>query len=184
MEIVEDEHQDGRDGSYPECYRKDHRGLSVAQARDHAIDTIASEWKNLNKECFRLYHLSASSFKRASLNLARITPLMYDYDDNQRLPVLEEARQFLRTSTIEAFWQQVIQRSHTSVVVCFGHIVDHALGINSQNCMIGHTVYEPVEKFSIKTSFLNWFVVFWIHRQPLCESKAAGGCLIDACLEK
>ncbi|KAK4381693.1 Tricyclene synthase Oc15, chloroplastic [Sesamum angolense] len=92
---AKDEHQDGRDGSYPECYRKDHRGLSVAQARDHAIDTIASEWKNLNKECFRLYHLSASSLKRASLNLARITPLMYDYDDNQRLPVLEEYVKFM-----------------------------------------------------------------------------------------
>ncbi|KAL0363278.1 UNVERIFIED_CONTAM: Tricyclene synthase Oc15, chloroplastic [Sesamum calycinum] len=92
---AKDEHQDGRDGSYPECYRKDHRGLSVAQARDHAIDTIASEWKNLNKECFHLYHLSASSFKRASLNLARITPLMYDYDDNQRLPVLEEYVKFM-----------------------------------------------------------------------------------------
>ncbi|KAL0353199.1 UNVERIFIED_CONTAM: Tricyclene synthase Oc15, chloroplastic [Sesamum angustifolium] len=95
LENAKDEHQDGRDGSYSECYRKDHRGLSVAQARDHAIDTIASEWKNLNKECFRLYHLSASSFKRASLNLARITPLMYDYDDNQRLPVLEEYVKFM-----------------------------------------------------------------------------------------
>ncbi|KAL0398704.1 UNVERIFIED_CONTAM: Tricyclene synthase Oc15, chloroplastic [Sesamum radiatum] len=92
---AKDEHQDGRDGSYLDCYRKDHRGLSVAQARDHAIDTIASEWKNLNEVCFRLDHRSASSFKRASLNLARITPLMYDYDDNQRLPVLEEYVKFM-----------------------------------------------------------------------------------------
>ncbi|XP_011096134.1 tricyclene synthase Oc15, chloroplastic-like isoform X1 [Sesamum indicum] len=48
---AKDEHQDGRDGSYTECYRNDHRGLSMAQARDHVIDAITSEWKSLNKEC-------------------------------------------------------------------------------------------------------------------------------------
>ncbi|KAL0353200.1 UNVERIFIED_CONTAM: Tricyclene synthase Oc15, chloroplastic [Sesamum angustifolium] len=92
---AEDEHQDGRDGSYVECYRKDHRGLSKAQARGHVIDTIASKWKSLNKECFcRLNHFSASPFKRAALNGARMVPLMYGYDDNQRLPVLEEYVKF------------------------------------------------------------------------------------------
>ncbi|KAK4439283.1 Tricyclene synthase Oc15, chloroplastic [Sesamum alatum] len=92
---AQDEHQDGRDGSYIECYRKDHRGLSMAQARDHVIDTIASEWKNLNKECFCLKHFPASYFKRAALNSARIVPLMYGYDEKQRLPVLEEHVKFI-----------------------------------------------------------------------------------------
>ncbi|KAK4399009.1 Tricyclene synthase Oc15, chloroplastic [Sesamum angolense] len=88
---AEDEHQDGRDGSYVECYRKDHRGLSKAQARRHVIDTIASKWKSLNKECLcRLNHFSAAPFKRAALNGARMVPLMYGYDDNQRLLVLED----------------------------------------------------------------------------------------------
>ncbi|KAK4439287.1 Tricyclene synthase Oc15, chloroplastic [Sesamum alatum] len=92
---AQDEHQYGRDGSYIECYRKDHRGLSMAQARDHVIDTIASEWKNLNKECFCLKHFPASYFKRAALNSARIVPLMYGYDEKQRLPVLEKHVKFI-----------------------------------------------------------------------------------------
>ncbi|KAK4439282.1 Tricyclene synthase Oc15, chloroplastic [Sesamum alatum] len=92
---AEDEHQDGRDGSYVECYRKDHQGLSMERARRHVSDTIASEWKSLNKECFCLNHFTASSFKRASLNVARMVPLMYGYDDNQQLPVLEEYVKFV-----------------------------------------------------------------------------------------
>ncbi|KAK4439279.1 Tricyclene synthase 0e23, chloroplastic [Sesamum alatum] len=92
---AKDGNEDGTDGSYIDFYMKDHPGLSMAQAQDHVIDTIASEWKSLNKECFRLNHFSASSFKRASLNLARIIPLMYDYDDNQRLPVLEDYVKFM-----------------------------------------------------------------------------------------
>ncbi|KAL0398705.1 UNVERIFIED_CONTAM: Tricyclene synthase Oc15, chloroplastic [Sesamum radiatum] len=91
---AKDEHQDGRDGSYMECYRNDHRGLSMAQAQDHVIDTIASEWKSLNKECFCLNHFSTSYFRRAALNAARIVPLMYGYDEKQQLPVLEEHVKF------------------------------------------------------------------------------------------
>ncbi|KAG8385680.1 hypothetical protein BUALT_Bualt03G0070300 [Buddleja alternifolia] len=94
---AKDEHQDGgKDGSYYiECYMKDHLGLPLAQAREHVVDMIANEWKSLNKECFRLNHPGASSFKRASLNLARIVSLMYSYDDNHRLPVLEEYVKFM-----------------------------------------------------------------------------------------
>ncbi|EYU33923.1 hypothetical protein MIMGU_mgv11b022451mg [Erythranthe guttata] len=53
---------------------------------------IASEWKLLNKECFDINQFSAelSFYREACLNLARLVPLMYSYDDNQRLPVLEE----------------------------------------------------------------------------------------------
>ncbi|KAL3850833.1 hypothetical protein ACJIZ3_012715 [Penstemon smallii] len=94
---AKDEHQDGKDGSYVECYRKENVGLSVEQAREHVNDMVASEWKRLNKECFfNLNHVvSASSFIKASLNLARMVPLMYSYDDNQRLPVLEEYVNFM-----------------------------------------------------------------------------------------
>ncbi|KAL3839185.1 hypothetical protein ACJIZ3_023776 [Penstemon smallii] len=88
---AKDEHQDGKDGSYVECYRKENVGLSIEQAREHVNDMVASEWKRLNKECFfNLNHVSsASSFIKASLNLARMVPLVYSYDENQRLPVLE-----------------------------------------------------------------------------------------------
>ncbi|XP_020554075.1 tricyclene synthase Oc15, chloroplastic-like [Sesamum indicum] len=92
---AKDEHQDGRDGSYTEYYRNDHPGLSMAQARDHVIHAIASEWKSLNKECFGLNHFSASHFTRAALNFARIVPLMYGYDENKQLPVLEEHVKFI-----------------------------------------------------------------------------------------
>ncbi|KAK4399016.1 Tricyclene synthase 0e23, chloroplastic [Sesamum angolense] len=96
--------EDGTDGSYIDLYMKDHPGLSVAQARERAVDIIASQWKSLNKECFRLnQYFSASSFTKASLNLARIVPLMYDYDEDQRLPVLEEYVKFTlfnQTNTI------------------------------------------------------------------------------------
>ncbi|KAL0408493.1 UNVERIFIED_CONTAM: Tricyclene synthase 0e23, chloroplastic [Sesamum radiatum] len=85
-----DEQQDGQDGSYITCYMKDEPNVSVKQARQHVVDMILNEWRNLNHECFRLNHFSASCFKRSSLNLARMVPLMYAYDENQRLPLLEE----------------------------------------------------------------------------------------------
>ncbi|KAL2495268.1 S-(+)-linalool synthase [Forsythia ovata] len=88
---VADEQQDGNDGSYIECYMKENPGSTIEIAREHAVDMISSEWKHLNKECFRInQNSSISSFTKASLNLARMGPLMYSYDDNQRLPVLEE----------------------------------------------------------------------------------------------
>ncbi|KAL2495270.1 S-(+)-linalool synthase [Forsythia ovata] len=88
---AKDEQQDGNDGSYIECYMKENPGSTIEIAREHVVDMISSEWKRLNKECFRLnQNSSMSSFIKASLNLARMVPLMYSYDDNQQLPVLEE----------------------------------------------------------------------------------------------
>ncbi|KAL2475530.1 S-(+)-linalool synthase [Abeliophyllum distichum] len=88
---AKDEQQDGNDGSYIECYMKDNPGSTIEIAREHVVDLISSEWKCLNKECFRLnQNSSISSFTKAALNLARMVPLMYSYDDNQGLPVLEE----------------------------------------------------------------------------------------------
>ncbi|KAL2475532.1 S-(+)-linalool synthase [Abeliophyllum distichum] len=88
---AKDEQQDGNDGSYIECYMKENPGSTVENVRKHVVDMISSEWKNLNKECFRLnQNSSMSSFTKASLNLARMVPLMYSYDDNQQLPILEE----------------------------------------------------------------------------------------------
>ncbi|KAL0327367.1 UNVERIFIED_CONTAM: Tricyclene synthase Oc15, chloroplastic [Sesamum angustifolium] len=86
-----DELQDGQDGSYMDYYMKDEPKLSVKQARQHVLDMITNEWKNVNEECFRLRHYSsATCFKRASLNLARMVALTYGYDENQRLPLLEK----------------------------------------------------------------------------------------------
>lgn len=88
---AKDEQQDGNDGSYIECYMKENPGSTVEIARERVVDMISSEWKRLNKECFHLnQNQSSSSFTKASFNLARMVPLMYSYDDNQQLPVLEE----------------------------------------------------------------------------------------------
>ncbi|CAI9756556.1 unnamed protein product [Fraxinus pennsylvanica] len=88
---AKDEQQDGNDGSYIECYMKENPGSTIEIARKRVVDIISSEWKHLNKECLRLnQNSSSSSFTKASLNLARMVPLMYSYDDNQQLPVLEE----------------------------------------------------------------------------------------------
>ncbi|KAH6795946.1 hypothetical protein C2S51_036932 [Perilla frutescens var. frutescens] len=89
---AKDEHQDGTDGSYIECYMRDNPGIGFKETREHVIDMIGMEWKRLNKECFNLRNKSSASyeFEEGSLNLARMVPLMYSYNHNQRLPLLEE----------------------------------------------------------------------------------------------
>ncbi|KAF5944317.1 hypothetical protein HYC85_018394 [Camellia sinensis] len=86
---AKDENQDGKDGSYVQCYMKENNCSSVDTARKQVIHMISQAWKSLNKEC-----LSPNPFSRAftkgSVNIARMVPLMYSYDDKQNLPVLEE----------------------------------------------------------------------------------------------
>ncbi|XP_042042726.1 tricyclene synthase 0e23, chloroplastic-like [Salvia splendens] len=84
---AEDEHQNGADGSYIQCYMNDRPGVSYQQTREHVADMMEREWKQLNKESF---NHSTRPIQEAALNLARMVPLMYSYDDNQRLPVLAE----------------------------------------------------------------------------------------------
>lgn len=90
----EDEHQTGRDGSYIECYMRDKPGVEFEEAREHVVEMIGMEWKRLNKECFDLsnHHSlpSHDQFQEAALNVARMVPLMYSYDHNQRLPLLKQ----------------------------------------------------------------------------------------------
>ena len=85
----QDENQDGHDGSYVECYLKEHRGSSVENARQIVAHMISDMWKRLNKECLSPNPFS-TSFTKGSLNIARMVPLMYSYDDQQCLPGLEE----------------------------------------------------------------------------------------------
>ncbi|CAK9142637.1 unnamed protein product [Ilex paraguariensis] len=86
---AKDENQEGRDGSYVECYMKKHKVSSVESAREHVMNTISETWKNLNKHCLSPNPFSAT-FTKACLNVARMVPLMYSYNDDHRLPVLEE----------------------------------------------------------------------------------------------
>nr|QBC98226.1 chloroplast nerolidol/linalool synthase [Jasminum sambac] len=88
---AKDENQDGSDGSYIECYMKEHEGISFDDGRKLVLDMISSEWKRLNKEYFRLNRSSSTSyFAKAALNFARMIPIMYSYDEKQRLPLLDE----------------------------------------------------------------------------------------------
>ncbi|CAN4117427.1 unnamed protein product [Withania somnifera] len=87
---AKDENQEGNDGSYIEYYMKENKDASLELGREHVIKLIEEEWKQLNKEHLRLTNQSLGSFSKASLNSARMVPLMYNYDDKQSLPVLQE----------------------------------------------------------------------------------------------
>ncbi|KAF9672217.1 hypothetical protein SADUNF_Sadunf11G0017700 [Salix dunnii] len=86
---AKNENQDGHDGSHVECYRKENEGSSYEDARNQVLDMISNAWKQLNQECLSPNPFS-TTFSKACLNIARMVPLMYDYDDNHRLPNLEE----------------------------------------------------------------------------------------------
>ncbi|VYS49681.1 unnamed protein product [Arabidopsis thaliana] len=82
---AKDENQDGTDGSYVECYLNEYKGSTVDEARTHVAQKISRAWKRLNRECLNPCPFSRS-FSKACLNIARTVPLMYSYDDDQRLP--------------------------------------------------------------------------------------------------
>ncbi|CAL5408281.1 unnamed protein product [Camellia sinensis] len=86
---AKDENQDGHDGSYVDCYMKEHDGSTAETARKQVVDMISDAWKRLNRECLSPNRFSAN-FTQGCLNTARMVPLMYCYDDNHNLPILEE----------------------------------------------------------------------------------------------
>ncbi|XP_072977216.1 S-(+)-linalool synthase, chloroplastic-like isoform X2 [Typha angustifolia] len=86
---LHDENQEGFDGSYVDCYMKENPQCSVDDAREHVMDLISKTWEALNKECFSS-RLFSPDFIQASLNSARMVRPLYSYDDQQKLPMLEE----------------------------------------------------------------------------------------------
>nr|GMC78739.1 (3S,6E)-nerolidol synthase 1-like [Ipomoea batatas] len=91
---AKDEEQEGKDGSYMEYYMKEQEGGSLSDGRQHVLDKVSLQWKLLNKHCLSPNTIP-TSFKTACLNAARLIPMMYTYDDNHRLPVLEEHVKFM-----------------------------------------------------------------------------------------
>uniref|UniRef100_J3L936 S-linalool synthase n=1 Tax=Oryza brachyantha TaxID=4533 RepID=J3L936_ORYBR len=89
---AKDEAQEGLDGSYKELYLKENPGLAAVEAEEHVQRLIASEWEELNRECFSSSRRPAfpAGFTRAALNGARMVGVMYGYDGEQRLPVLDD----------------------------------------------------------------------------------------------
>ncbi|XP_059439321.1 (3S,6E)-nerolidol synthase 1-like [Corylus avellana] len=84
-----DESQDGHDGSYIDYYMQENEGCSIKESREKVVGMISDAWKQLNKECLSP-NPYPTTFTKASLNLARLVPLLYSYDNNHCLPSLEE----------------------------------------------------------------------------------------------
>ncbi|MED6129553.1 hypothetical protein PIB30_109026, partial [Stylosanthes scabra] len=86
---AKDENQEGNDGSYVDCLLMEEKGLSRKKAREQVMNMINEAWKKLNEECL-FERTFPAGFNKASLNLARMVPLMYTYDNNHSLPRLEQ----------------------------------------------------------------------------------------------
>jgi len=86
MGSAKDEAQEGLDGSYRELYLMEN---PAGDAEQHMRRLIAREWEELNRECFSRRTFSGS-FAQACFNAARMVSVMYSYDKEQRLPVLED----------------------------------------------------------------------------------------------
>ncbi|KAH0699851.1 hypothetical protein KY284_014066 [Solanum tuberosum] len=68
---------------------KEEQGLTNEDARQHVLDMVSNTWKDVNKQCLSPSAIPLS-FQKACLNVARMVPMMYIYDENHCLPVLEE----------------------------------------------------------------------------------------------
>ncbi|KAJ9690162.1 hypothetical protein PVL29_012688 [Vitis rotundifolia] len=68
---------------------KEHPGTPIKNAPCHVMHTMSETWKLLNQQCL-VPNPFSTCFTKAYLNVARMVPLMYSYDDNQCLPSLEE----------------------------------------------------------------------------------------------
>ncbi|GJN18849.1 hypothetical protein PR202_gb06054 [Eleusine coracana subsp. coracana] len=93
MGSAKDEAQDGLDGSYKDLYLMENLSCSPAEAEEHMLRLIEREWEELNRECFRRRSFP-SSFTQACLNATRMISVMYGYNKEHRLPVLED---YMRT---------------------------------------------------------------------------------------
>ncbi|CAN6226986.1 unnamed protein product [Urochloa humidicola] len=91
MGSAKDEAQEGRDGSYGELYLLEN---PAGDAKEHMRRLIVREWQELNRECFSQRTFSGS-FTQACFNAARMVSVMYSYDKEQRLPVLEDYMKML-----------------------------------------------------------------------------------------
>ncbi|GKC32717.1 (3S,6E)-nerolidol synthase 1 [Tanacetum coccineum] len=84
---AQDENQDGRDGSYIKYFLYEHEECSIKNALEHVLNLISDSWKCLNKECTSPNQFSYT-FRKASINIANMVPLMYSYSDHSLLPLL------------------------------------------------------------------------------------------------
>lgn len=91
---LQDEAQEGFDGSYRDFYLMENPRCSRSDAEAHMRSLIAREWEELNRECLCKRTFS-SSFTHVCLNAARMISVMYSYNKEQRLLVLEDYARML-----------------------------------------------------------------------------------------
>nr|XP_043637175.1 probable terpene synthase 13 [Erigeron canadensis] len=87
--VLQDENQDGHDGSFVKCLLVEHGDISVEIATERVIQMISDAWKCLNKECLSGNPFS-EDFTKGSINVARLVPLVYSYSDNNSFPLLHD----------------------------------------------------------------------------------------------
>jgi len=91
---AKDEAQEGLDGSYRDLYLMENPSCTPADAEEYMRRLIKREWEELNRECFSRRTFSGS-FAQACFNAARMVSVMYSYDKEQKLPVLEDYMRML-----------------------------------------------------------------------------------------
>lgn len=79
--LLQEDDRIGKDGSYVKCYMNDHPEVYMEKAREHTKHKISETWKCLNKESFNPTNPFHSSFSKVCLNVARMVPMMYRYDN-------------------------------------------------------------------------------------------------------
>ncbi|MED6131503.1 hypothetical protein PIB30_010256 [Stylosanthes scabra] len=83
--------QSGFDGSYLECYMREHQEVSAEDAERHVEELISMEWKLLNRQVLGTDQQQfPSAFTKFCLNAARMVPLMYHYRSNPSLSNLHQ----------------------------------------------------------------------------------------------
>ncbi|RYQ82286.1 hypothetical protein Ahy_B10g100880 isoform B [Arachis hypogaea] len=95
LEGYKNKNETGFDGSYIECYMREHQEVSAEDAQKHVEELISMEWKRLNRQVvLSTDHQFSSSYTKFCLNAARMVPLMYHYRTN---PSLSNLHQYVKS---------------------------------------------------------------------------------------
>ncbi|KAF9683468.1 hypothetical protein SADUNF_Sadunf04G0016700 [Salix dunnii] len=117
-----DENQDGNDGSYLECYTREHPSIAAERASEQVSQLICDAWKKRHGECLYRPGPFSSIFTKAGLNVARSIPLMYSYDDS---PSHESLKELMRSL---AAHQKTLSRSPcANLGIVFGNVKSSSL---------------------------------------------------------
>ncbi|XP_021987716.1 (3S,6E)-nerolidol synthase 1 [Helianthus annuus] len=89
LQYEKDENQEGHDGSYFKYLLMEHEFNSTEIAHEYVKKIISDTWKCLNKECLSPNPFS-EKFLKGCINLARLAPLMYGYNNKNSSDLIEK----------------------------------------------------------------------------------------------